>query len=173
MPETPLHEDTCADFVLHLARLQQEHLRPTSSLVGWVFLPAFREATWSQARELLAAAPKPLVVAPLVEPGYLAVWNLDGVEPDRRATIESLFANQVEYFTEKLKICGLGQTAVMRLSTPTVTLSISAADFRRWFHEYTVFGVTVAKTGDPGVGRVLIRPPGGGGPPLGLDPADL
>ena len=53
------------------------------------------------------------------------------------------------------------------------TSEISVADFRQWTHDYAVsLGVTIQTTPTPHVGRILVRPPGGGRP-LGLPDGEV
>jgi hypothetical protein len=161
--------DICAELTLRVARLSQEHKVTRRSLSDWFFVPAFRKATWSEAHDILAAAPKPLIVAPLIEPGYLATWSVEDVDPTQRIGAERHLENLEEYFPEKLRALGLEQAELILFSAAETELKLTLADFRRWTREYAVaVGVTVDKTPESGVGRLLVRPPGGGGPPLGL-----
>ena len=136
---------------------------------GWFFVPEFRKATWSEAHDILAAAPKPLIVAPLVEPGHLATWSVQDLVVARRPGAERGMENLAEYFAEKLRALGLEQAERFLFSDAEAELALTMADLRRWTREYAIgVGVTVDKTPESGVGRLIVRPPGGGGPPLGL-----
>jgi hypothetical protein len=93
------------------------------------------------------------------------------LEPEYRAGAERAMANQVAYHAEKLRLCGLTATEVLSLTTDDGEFTISVAGFTQWSREYaTPAGVSVTSTSVPGMGQVLVRPPGGGGPPLGVPP---
>ena len=159
--------DTPAELTLQLARLVQEQ-HAQKAMVGWFFVPEWREATWEQAREILAAAPKPLVIAVLTEPGYLAIWSIERIPSAQRTGVEHHLDNTGQYFAEKLQLCRLRDVDSLVLQMPGGTFDISVADFRQWTHDYAVsLGVTIQTTPTPHVGRILVRPPGGGRP-LGL-----
>lgn len=163
--------DLCAELTLRATRLLQEHRGPGSSFAFWFFLPEFHKASWDEARDLLSQAPKPLIVSPLAEPGMLATWRLDVMGPALRPASDYHAANQVEYYEAKLNVVGLDDHCSVQLRVPSGDLSLPVPEFRRWYREYLFGGITVVKTTDPQVGRLLIRPPGGGGPPIGWDPS--
>lgn len=162
--------DLCAELTLRASRLLQEHRGPESSFAFWFFLPEFRKASWDEARELLTGAPKPLIVSPLVEPGFLATWRLDVMGPALRPASDYHAANQAEYYEAKLKVVGLDDRGAVELRVPTGDLTIPVPEFRRWYREYIFAGMTVVKTTDPQVGRLMLHPPGGGRP-IGWDPS--
>lgn len=158
--------DVCAELTLRLVRAGQEALSPCSSMVDWDFFPEHRHATWSQAREILTGAAKPLIVAPLLESGSAAIWSVGALQPQRRTVFEREFANQSEYFNEKLAALGLDDTD--QIETPDGTFTLTVAEFRQWATQYTVLvGISVTATPVARRGRILIRPPGGGRPPVG------
>jgi len=160
--------DACAELTLRIVRLVQEHHNPRSSLAYWFFFPEFRKATWTEAREILTAAPKPLLVAPLMESGALATWSISRLESDQRVAAEQQFANQQEYFSEKLRPLQLGDADSIRLDTPAGNLDLLLPDFQRWVRDYAIsVGISVNRDSDSRVGRLIIRPPGGGRP-LGM-----
>jgi hypothetical protein len=163
--------DPCAELTLRLVRNGQEALKPLSSLSNWLLLPDHRELTWDQAGELLTAARKPVIVAALLEPGAIAFWSLDSLRQESVRAMDREFANQRQYFSDKLEALGL--TGDDRVETPDGEFQLSVADFRRWGTEYTVtVGIGLSKSPRARTARVLLRPPGGGGPPVGwVDPA--
>ena len=115
---------------------------------------------------MLAAAPKPLIVAPLLEPGWIAFWNATELEPRAVEILEREFANQRAYFAEKLEQLHLRDDDCVE--TPDGEFQLPVSDFRRWANEYTVsVGVGMCQSPRANSGRILLRPPGGGGPPVG------
>lgn len=158
--------DGCAEFTLRLVRAGQEALSPRSSLRNWFFLPEPREASWSEAREILAGAAKPLIVAPLLEPGCIAIWSVSTIEPARRARVDHELANQCAYWDEKLAVAKLDDTD--HIETPDGLFTLTVAEFRRWAAEYAVsIGIGMGASPLAGTGRIHIMLPGGGGPPVG------
>jgi len=165
--------DSRAEFTLRIARAAQEALDPRSSMIDWVFFPEHRHVTWPQASEILDKASKPLLVAPLLEPGTIAIWSVNSLRPEQQAALQQEFVNQDEYLSKKLVKIGLSESDYVE--TPDGLLRITVGDFRRWATEYAVtFGISLTRSLDPHIGRILIRPPGGGRPPIGwIDPQTL
>jgi hypothetical protein len=164
--------DVCAELTLRLVRAAQEALNPLSSMLDWVFFPEHQHATWSQAREILAEAPKPLIVAPMLESGSVAIWSVSALQPQHRTVSEREFANQCEYFNEKLTAFALDDTD--QVETPDGTFTITVAEFREWATQYAVFiGISMTATPMARRCRILVRPPGGGRPVGWIDPGQL
>jgi hypothetical protein len=132
-------------------------------MLDWVFFPEHQHATWSQARQILTGAAKPLIVAPLLESGSVAIWSVSALEPQHRTLLQGEFANQVQYFNEKLAALALNDTD--QIETPDGTFTLTVRELRQWATEYTV-PIGIGMTASPVVrrGRILIRPPGGGRP---------
>jgi len=161
--------DACAELTLRLVRAGQEALNPRSSMVDWVFYPDHQHVTWSQAREILIGAAKPLIVAPLLESGSVAIWSVSALEPQHRTVMEREFANQCEYFNEKLAALALDDTD--QIETPDGTFTLTVAELRQWATQYTVtVGIGMTATPVARMGRILIRPPGGGRPVGYIEP---
>ena len=68
--------DLCAELTLQVLRFVQQPVDPPSSPREWVFVPEGRRAGWIEARQLLANAAKPLMVAALLEPGMIGSWGV-------------------------------------------------------------------------------------------------
>jgi hypothetical protein len=155
--------DTCAELTLRLVRAGQEALNPVSSMLDWDFFPEHQHATWSQAREILTQAAKPLIVAPLLESGSVAIWSVAALQPQHRAALEPEFANQCQYVNEKLAALALEDTD--HVETPDGTFTLTVAEFRQWAAQYAIHvGIGMTASQVPRTGRILIRPPGGGRP---------
>jgi hypothetical protein len=164
--------DIGAELTLQIARLVHEGADPPRSPAFWSFLPDVSRASWPEARAILSAAPKPLLVGPLIEPGSLGLWTLDRLEDKARSVMSREMANQVAYFTEKLRVCEVGDGGRIRFEPSTLELSLTVPDFLHWTREYSMtVGLSLVKGPQPGVARLIVRPPGGGGPPLGAEPA--
>lgn len=74
-------------------------------------------------------------------------------------------------FLEWIPLHGLSATDTLSLTTADGPFTLSVAEFMQWSREYaTPAGVSVTSTPVPGLGQILVRPPGGGGPPLGVPP---
>ena len=165
--------DDCAELTLRVVRFAQERRDLQSSLAHWHFFPGSRRATWSEAREILSVAPKPVIVAALLEPGTLALWHLDDFDASERDGAEHEFANQQAYINEKVSLLGLADDDSVILDATGSVFQTTVAEFKRWAKEYaTSLGITLTRSSDAHIGRILIRPPGGG-PPLGMDSVEV
>ena len=164
--------DHCAELTLRLIRTGQEALDPRSSMVGWALFPAMKQVSWSEARDILTSAPKPVLVAALVEPGAIALWSMATLEDQGRAALASQIRNQAEYFDAKLNAPGIA--TLDAIETPDGEFRLSPADFKQWVSDYclTVIGISMEISPSSGIGRLLVRRPGGHQPPVGwVDPA--
>jgi hypothetical protein len=119
-------------------------------------------------RSTLAAAQKPVVVAPLIDPGYLSVWSLRELAPDQREAAERVLANQLEFYEGKLEAYGLEPADALELSLPEAAFRITVAEFLMWARDYAMpLGVSIEKGADSRVGHLILRVPGGGARPIG------
>jgi hypothetical protein len=161
--------DPCPALTLQLLRQSQEALHPSSSATGWFFVPEGRLLTWDEARAALATAPKPVFVAPLVEPGHVATWPLDRLPAADGVRWARELANQQAFYGERLQGFGLADADAITLELPFGEFRLSVADFRRWATEYAVaaVGVGLIRGPEPRTGRLTIHIPGGGRQPLG------
>jgi hypothetical protein len=157
---------TSADLTLLILRLIQGAPRPP---VGeWYFVPAFVEATREQAYALLEAAEKPVLVAPLIEPGCVGLWSFASLEASARSAAERERARRTEYFEAKLGLWTEGVDAV-RLQEGDSDLRVDLVTFRSWLREYYVaVGHGLERDADTRVARLTVRPPGGNQRPIGL-----
>jgi hypothetical protein len=162
--------DVCAELTLRIIRLAQETESLSRTWVEWVIFPDGRYASWAGTRDVLAATPKPVMIAALLEPGWIAMWPLADMSAADRAHAGAELENQRDYFDKKLRILGLGNDDRMTLTTLAGELTVSVADFRRWTSEYALsVGLSIDKSKVAGVGRITVRPPGGGRP-IGIEP---
>lgn len=162
--------DSGAELTLQIARLVQLHGRQLSrSPLTWSFWPHGEQVGWDEARDLLAAAPKPLLVAPLIEPGALGLWEVAGFDAARRETVRRELANQVAYYAGKFASFAVGGDGHVRLDGHGRSCTMGVASFLRWAGEYAIsVGVSAAPTAEANVARIIVRPPGGGAPPIGV-----
>ena len=164
--------DVCAELTLRIIRLAQETDALNRTNVEWVISPDGRRAEWEGARAMLAATQKPVIVAALLEPGWIAMWRLGEMSPADRARAESEVENQCAYFDDKLRRFGLGDDDCIALTTLAGEFTMSVADFKRWMREYALsVGISLDKSKVAGTGRIVVRP-AGGGRPLGMEPMD-
>ena len=162
--------DVRAELTLRIIRLAQETESLNRTNVEWVVFPDGRRASWADARDILAATPKPVLIAALLEPGWIAMWCLSDMSPAERARAESELENQCAYFDDKLRRFGLGDDDRIALTTLAGEFTMSVADFKRWLREYALsMGISLDKSKVAGTGRVVVRP-AGGGRPLGMEP---
>ena len=163
--------DIGAELTLQIARLVHERKDPLRSPAFWSILPDVGRATWPEARSILSAVSKPLLVAPLIEPGSLGLWTFNALDEKSRSVLTRETANQVGYFTEKLQAFELGDSDSIRFEPATPAFEISVRDFLQWTREYSIFvGLSIVRVPQVRVGRLIVRPPGGGAPFLGMEP---
>jgi len=155
--------DICAELTLRIARFIQVSETPPQSPAYWFFVPEFRRAGWSTALELLANAPKPLIVAPLPEPGLVGTWGLRALTGEDRARADHQFANQEAFFADRITHLQLGEDDSIAFDSGADTVSLSVREFKRWLREYAV---CAGSTLDPGTmsansGALVVRRPDG------------
>ncbi len=162
--------DVCAELTLRLLHLAQHE--DADAPPHWCAFPAFRVLTRSEASALLSEAPKPLVVAPLVEPGYFGIWPVAALGTPQRERAERELANRIEYFDAKVRLLKLGPSAVVKLIPGGDVLEIPLPEFLRWVREYyPIVGTSLLPGTHEGAATMIIRRAGGGKPPLGADAA--
>jgi hypothetical protein len=163
----PSPVDPCAELTLRLIRTGQEALGPMTSRVGWTFYPELKSASWAEARDILAAVPKPAIVAAIVEPGMLALWSMDALGERGRDALAYQIRNQCAYYDEKLTAVGVDATG--EIETPDGDFRLSVAAFRQWAQDYCIAGIGIGMEPGPTpqTGRLLVRPPGGSRPFIG------
>lgn len=152
--------DVGAELALRLARLVQQRTFAPDGFDAWFLVPTFRKVSWADARDLLSAAPKPLIVSPLPDPGFLGLWPLATVPETDVAGSRHHVANQVAYF--RAKLTGLGYTTEDHVSFADgeELLTLSVPEFLSWCAEYAVFaGTTVERREEAGIAwLVVVRP---------------
>lgn len=159
--------NVCAELTLRIVRAVQEHHQPPNSMVGWFVVPDFEPMQWPEMRERLTSEAKPLVVAPLVEPGYLSLWPMSALPTEQRDAVAKHLENQQRYFAAKLQQHSLGDADAVRFGTESSDMTMSVPELLRWLGEYAIAtGLSLRATDDPRVGQIVLRPPGGGRPPV-------
>ncbi len=161
--------DPCAELTLRLIRIAQEALEPNSSLVDWLILPIQQRADWREAARYLAAMTKPALVAPILEPGCLAVWSVHEGTPRMQHAFEEELRSQREFLTQRLAALCLADPGFVE--TPDGAFRITVSDLHRWTQEYCLHsvGIGIARSA-PDTARLLVCRPGGGRPPVGWIP---
>lgn len=131
--------DECANLTLHIARFAQMPSDSTDAPREWVFMPeGVRASTWAGAADVLAQAPKPLLVAPLQMPGMLGTWSVQALEGDARRRTEHEFANLREFIDERATEFGLVNNSRICFGSAAGILEITLTELRRWAREYGV-----------------------------------
>ncbi len=160
--------DIGAELTLQIVRLVQARPGAARSPAFWTFWPQGGRATWAEARDFLAGAAKPVLVAPLIEPGAIGVFTLGQFPEPVQRRLASEFENQVGYYEEKLASVGPADGASLRFEPATEECVLGVGEFMRWARDYAIgVGISIAPSPEPRVFRITVRPPGGGGPPLG------
>ena len=163
--------DVCAEVTLRVTRFAQGRASTQLAAGAWFLMPEFREATWDDARDALSSAPKPMIVAPLLEPGHVGFWSFNAIAAESRAAAAKQISNQQAYCLAKLRSLGLADAHTIIIPSAEGDFAMPREAFDRWLAEYAIgIGTTLQRAVEPGTARLLLRPPGGGGPPLGWSP---
>ena len=155
--------DICAELTLRVARFIHMPADPPASPVNWFFMPEFLHARWDRAGELLAAAPKPLIVAPLPDPGALGTWFAGALTGEHRARADHQISNQQSLFAKLLDDIGLTDESSIVFDSGVDETVLGVPDFKRWLREYAVCAGSNlgASPDDPSRGRLFVRRPNG------------
>ena len=163
--------DRSAELTLHILHCVQRHVHGESRPfpATWSIWPRGQRVTWAEARDVLAALPKPVLVVPLLEPGTFAIWTESQLDDAQRPGFAYQFANQVQYYSEKLAALAVPSSGEIRfaMGPDAPPCIISVPTFLCWASEYALgVGVSLAAADLPGAAVVIVRPPGGGSAPL-------
>ena len=164
-------DDVGAELTLQIARLVQERPNPPRSAARWMLVPSGDHLGWADARAALAALPKPVFIGPMNEPGWLGVWMPSTFDGRARARFDHEIANQVSSYSKALAALGLTQGDHVRFEPATPAFMMTGAQFVQWARDYAIgAGVALQAVPNERAVRIVIMPPGGGGPPLGRKP---
>lgn len=162
--------NTGAELTLQIVRLAQSHASGDVARARplWLFWPHGERRDWEGARELLGHLAKPVLVAPLVEPGMLGLWTVDMLDAAHRPAVERQISNQVQYFADKLAALKISQGPV-RFGSDTSAYEMTRDEFLQWATEHMInLGLSLQRSADGSAARVLVLPSRGGAPPLTL-----
>jgi hypothetical protein len=160
--------DTGAELTLQIVRLAQS---PRSGDVAraphlWTFWPYGERRDTEEARALLSRLAKPVLVTPLAEPGMLGFWTPDMIDKAHRPVVDQQLQNQVQYFADKFTTLSM-HTEAVHFGSGASAYQMTRDEFLQWATEYALnVGVSLGPSPDASGARVLVRPSGGGAPPL-------
>lgn len=159
--------DLCAELTLQVLRFVQQPADPPCSPLHWLFIPEGRRTGWLEARQLLADAPKPLMVAALSEPGMIGSWGIRALRDHDLARAEHSLINQQQWLEEAATRYRWAAGDKILFETAADSLELPLDELRRWLREYAIFaGWTVGEGPDAArPGRLFIRKPNGGWSP--------
>ena len=161
--------DTGAELTLQIVRRAQSYARPEVPQApdSWLLWPGGERLDWVKTRARLGALAKPLLVAPLLEPGMLGLWSIDTLDEERKQVASHEIANQVRYYTDKLAALGVDHGPI-RFESGTSECEMSPDEFLHWATEYAInVGISLEAAADAASARVRILP-SRGRPPLTL-----
>jgi hypothetical protein len=158
-----------ADLTLRVVRAVQGP--PRGAVVQWFIVPDLEEVGWSGLTRMLAALPKPVVIAPLLQPGMIGVWTIGSLTESQRHIVRRLTKNRVDYFREKLDLLSDAPVQTIEFRPEDENkLRMTRTDFERWIRDFSVsVGITVVSTGDPTMARLIVLLPGSGSSPTGFE----
>jgi hypothetical protein len=152
--------DTGAELTLQIVQRAQSYARPDVLQAPdlWLLWPGGERLDWVSARARLGALAKPLLVAPLLEPGMLGLWPIDTLDETRKQVVRHGVANQVEYYADKLAALGV-EHGPIRFGSGTSQHEMSREEFLRWATEYAInVGISLEAAADAAGARVRILP---------------
>ena len=159
--------DTGAELTLQIVRLAHSHAAGDASRVPqrWTVWPYGERCDWEGARALLSRLAKPVLIAPLAEPGMLGLWTVDMLAEEHRRAASRELNNQTRYLADKL--AALDDPSSVRFGSGASAYRMTCAELLQWTAEYALnLGVSLGPSTEAGVAHVLVRPSGGGAPPL-------
>lgn len=151
--------DSLAALTLEIVRHVQMPAGAAAEPSRWMVVPRVGSDGSAPAMAAwLAAAPKPLVVAPLVAPGEIAVWSLSSLDADARAGVEEACRNQAAYLGAKLETLGAADEEEIALETAAGRVALPVARFREWAASFVVTscGITVRRDGERASLRIAV-----------------
>jgi hypothetical protein len=159
--------DAAAELTLRIARFVQMPESPPASPARWFFVPEFYSAHWEEAGDLLTAAPKPLIVAPLPDPGFLGTWYAGALTGVHRARADHQLQNQQAFFRSQMRQLALADHDTLVFESGADETVIQVVDFKRWLHDYAVCAGTTLQSSAPAphAGALMVRRPHGGWSP--------
>jgi hypothetical protein len=161
--------DTGAELTLQIVRRAQSYARPDVPQApdSWLLWPGGERLDWISARARLGALAKPLLVAPLLEPGMLGLWTIDALDEAHKQVVGHGVANQVQYYVNKLAALGV-EHGPIRFESGAGEYAMSREGFLHWATEYAInVGISLEAAAAAGGARVRIFP-SRGRPPLTL-----
>jgi hypothetical protein len=124
----------------------------------WLLWPGGERLDWVGTRTRLSALTKPLLVAPLLEPGMLGLWSIDTLDDARRQVARREVANQVQYYANKLAALGV-EHGPIRFESGTSQYEMSRDEFMHWATQYAInVGISLEAAADAASARVRILP---------------
>ena len=129
---------TGAELALHIARFVQMPVGSAEWPEHWEFVLRGGRYSRTEAAEVLARSPKPVLVAPLLEPGMLALWPADALDEEGRSRFDHDFANQVEAVAGRIRDLELTDSSRILFVTAAGRVVLSAAECRACFRAYAV-----------------------------------
>lgn len=159
--------DIAAELTLRVARFLQMPDAPPASPARWFFVPEFYSAQWDEAGDLLTAARKPLIVAPLPDPGFLGTWFLDALKGVHLQRAQHQLRNQQAFFAAQLQQLGLHDSDSVVFQSGADDTAVDVATLKRWLQEYIVCVRSTLQRHAPAPhsAALLIRRPNGGWSP--------
>ncbi len=161
--------DTGAELTLRIVQRAQSYVRPDVPQAPdlWLLWPCGECLDWISTRTTLGALTKPLLVAPLLEPGMLGLWPIDTLDEAHRQVVTHGVVNQVQYYTHKLAALGV-EHGPIRFESGTSQCEMSRDEFLHWATEYAInVGISLEAAPDAASARVRIVP-SRGRPPITL-----
>lgn len=111
-----------------------------SSPWRWQLVPDGRRFSYEELLGVLEALPKPVCIAPAVNPGVLAVWAVEDAHPTQRARIQWELQNQGAVLEERFVGSDVPDATPVRLELHGDVLDATMGDVRAYAAAYLHMG---------------------------------
>jgi hypothetical protein len=133
---------------LHIARFLHAPADARRSPVRWRLLPDLTERTFVDACSTLQSLPKPLIFAPLTEPGSIYVTPVAMLDDDTARRWQWHHRNQITNFTPFMTRLRAADDDTIAFGREDDVVETRISVLRRWTEEYLV-PLQVTITADP------------------------
>jgi hypothetical protein len=130
--------DHAAQLALRICRFVQMPLNSPDWPREWRFVPGGGRADREEAIKLLVDAPKPVIIAPLVEPGMLATWCVANMSGEPRRRVDHDFANEVGWVERFAAELSLSETDEVIFDSASDRFMLTLIELRAFFRDVAV-----------------------------------
>jgi hypothetical protein len=131
-------QELAAGLSLHVVRFVQGGSEPPRSPLRWLLMPDTRPLPYRDACARLAATPKPVVLAPLQEFGWLGIWRYESLEVEEQRRLEIHLRRQRDFLEEAIAQLEARPDDRVVFATAGEVLELSVMELRLWAAQYAM-----------------------------------